>query len=151
MKLICSGVLPDHLVVIHDQVIRHMKLAERHTHGRYNASDMMDLVYLQKSWLFCALDVEDPEDIRVLASIVATRADYPRKSMLLIQFVGGDKLKLWRHNMGEVLFDFVEKEGLAGIEGFGRLGWARIFPFFRIIGMAGEVGLEWWRGQQRAD
>lgn len=61
-----------------------------------------------------------------LAAAFTTRvAQYPLKSMLVIECLGGSRLKEWAARTTETLQNFAKDYGLDGIEMFGRDGWVR--------------------------
>lgn len=67
--------------------------------------------------------VTDGPDI---AAVATTRvAQYPLKKMLVVECLGGNRMKEWLENLTSTLRDFARDSGLDGIEMYGRGGWAK--------------------------
>lgn len=141
-----SAVPPDQIAAVLDGVLEALKGCERQTRGRYRAEDMVSLCLDGRSVLFVAFSVEGEEPV-IHGAVVAAVNEYPRRRLLLVQFVGGDRSRLWRQNMSDLIERFARDSGCDGIEGVGRLGWMRLFPQFIPVAVMGEWSFVGGRGQ----
>lgn len=144
-----SAVPPDGIQFIKDQVLGQLAPVSRYTNGRYLAEDMVRLCEAGSSALFIAFEPDGAERVDVMGAVVVALNQYPRRKVLFVQFVGGDRTRLWRQNMYELLKRFALDNGCDGIEGVGRIGWLRWFPMFTPIAIMGEIDLVGGRGQLR--
>lgn len=137
-RVICTAVAPEHAQIIHQQLIELLRKSERYANGRFLAEDMVQEIYDQTAYLFCAIKIEDGLP-KVLCAVVASPNPYPRLRMLLVRFLAGDMANLYRHNMRELILKFAREQGFDGIEWAGRQGWFRWLPGARPIGIVGEI------------
>lgn len=133
-----SGVPPHGIEPIRDQLLQVLKGCERYTNGRYTADSMIALCEEGRSLLFIAFDLPDGQ-LRIRGAVICAINVYPLRTMLLIQFLGGDSAKAWVQNMYSLLERFARDNGCNGLEWTGRMGWLRLLPQFNLIGVTGEV------------
>lgn len=145
-----SAVPPDGIDIIESQALGHLEKVARYTNGRYEAEDMLDLCRQGRSFLFIAFQIEDGFP-RVLGTLVCAINQYPRRKILFVQFIGGDRSRLWRQNIYSLIERFAIDHGCDGIEGIGRMGWLRWFPQAVPIAIMGEIDLVRGRGQFRPE
>lgn len=141
-----SALPPEHIDALEDQLLKCLEPVERQTNGRYLAQDMLDLARAGLSFLFIAFRARK-DGIEVLGAVVCAINLYPRRKILFIQFLGGDRSRLWRQNMYNLLKRFARDNGCDAMEGIGRVGWLRWFPRIVPIAIMGEVALVGGRGK----
>lgn len=89
--------------------------------GRYDLAS----VYEKLAQKFALLWLIDDDKDETVAAFVSRIAAYPRKRMLCIEFLGGDRMEEWVETTDQVLTDYARDAGLEGLEMSGRLGWTR--------------------------
>ena len=118
-----SLVPPDGIDYVYDEVLELLQEVPTYTNGRYQPEDMLEICRTGgTSLLWVALD----KDFKIMGVVITTIAHYPRAKMLFAQYVGGKHLSKWKRPMYNKLERFAYGQGLDGIEGAGRLGWARL-------------------------
>lgn len=96
-----------------------------HTHGRYEASDILSELLRGASHLWIAF--EGGESQRVVGAVVTSFINYPRAKYLNCPFVTGDDFPSWKAPMLALLQRFARDNDCEGLESTARLGWARVF------------------------
>lgn len=140
MAIELSGVMPQHIPLIADKILPYLRNVEPWTKGRYLAEDMLHECETGLSWMFVAYEPgEELENLNILGVVIVTIAVYPRRKLLFVKFIGGDKTRLYRQDMYDLLKKFAVENGCDGIEGAGRIGWTRVFPEFEPVGLFGEI------------
>lgn len=89
--------------------------------GRYDLAS----VYEKLAQKFALLWLIDDDKDETVAAFVSRIAAYPRKRMLCIEFLGGDRMTEWVSYTDKVLTDFARDAELEGLEMSGRAGWTR--------------------------
>lgn len=89
--------------------------------GRYNLA----AVYEKCREKFALLWLVDDEKDETVAAFVSRIAAYPRKKMLCIEFLGGDRMPEWVESVDHVLTNYARDAQVEGIEMAGRAGWTR--------------------------
>lgn len=89
--------------------------------GRYDLA----AVYEKLAQKFALLWLIDDDKDETIAAFVSRIAAYPRKRMLCIEFLGGDRMAEWVSHTDKVLTDFARDAGLEGLEMSGRSGWTK--------------------------
>lgn len=64
-------------------------------------------------------------DSTITAAFTTRVAKYPLKSMLVVECLGGSRLKEWVESTNEMLKRFAKDSGLSGVEMYGRSGWSK--------------------------
>jgi hypothetical protein len=121
-----SLVPPDGIDYVYDEAIATMEAVSVYTGGRYEPEDLLEMC---KTGGNCLLWVALDKNHKIIGTVVTTVAHYPRAKMLFFQWVGGSQLSKWKHTMYNKLERFAYSQGLDGMEGIGRLGWARLFKW----------------------
>ncbi len=148
MNVEISAVPPQSIEKIADLVIPHLRRVEVQTNGRYLAEDMLAMCVEGRSFMFVAFTSRE-DGVEILGVVVCAINIYPRLKALFIQFIGGDRAKLWRQNMYNLLERFAIDHGCDRVEGVGRIGWLKWFPQAVPIAVMGEIDLVRGRGQFR--
>ena len=117
------SLVPEEFAIsIWPQVRGHLARAAAETNGRYNEADVLDLITDYHYLLWIAFDESD-----IKGAVVTCFNEYPRKKYLHLMFCGGDEGMTWKNEMLATLRSWAKDNDCDGIEGFGRLGWERIF------------------------
>lgn len=104
--------------------------------GRYEASDILDLLLAGKARLWVSWD---PERERIEAAIVTETIQYPRLKELHIWLVGGVDRRAWFAEAETMIAAFARADGCSVIASGGRRGWLRcIGPDWRVTGAIWE-------------
>lgn len=90
-----------------------------------NGRTSMGEIFRQLAAERCILWVVFEDDQPVAASFITRVAQYPLKRMLVVEACGGSEMAEWLPTVIDVLRRFAADSGLAGVEMFGRPGWAR--------------------------
>jgi len=64
-------------------------------------------------------------DSTITAAFTTRVAQYPLKAMLVVECLGGSRLKEWVEGTSETLKRFAKDSGLDGVEMYGRFGWSK--------------------------
>lgn len=98
--------------------------AAAETNGRYEEDDVLDLIINYHYLLWIAFN-----DSGIKGAVVTCFNEYPRKKYLHLMFCGGEKHggMAWKNEMLSVLRSWAKDNECDGIEGFGRLGWEKVF------------------------
>jgi hypothetical protein len=115
-------VSPDQVHIVWDQVVPYMERAAEYTYGRYELSDIKDVIEQYDHNLWIAFD-----DKGLKGAVVTAFKHYPRKKYLDLVFVGGDEGLEWKDPMLKILQHWAYDNTCDGIESSGRLGWSKIF------------------------
>lgn len=65
------------------------------------------------------------EDDELLSAFVTRSAQYPLKKMLVVESLGGKKLRSWVKPVHDTLVGFAKATGHDGLELYGRDGWVK--------------------------
>ena len=102
------------------------------TNGCYEPIDVLDDIRAGRQQLWVDWDAESKI---VNAAMTTTIVDRPRKRVLVVPFITGDKMRHWRKEFSECLDAFAKREGCGLIEGYYREGWERMWPGSRRHGV----------------
>jgi len=91
-----------------------------YTYGRMIAADVLHNLIINHYHLW----IIEKEDI-IKAIAITEFMKYPRKTVLLINFISGDKLSEWIEELDRVLVKFSKETGCDFLEACGRAGWER--------------------------
>lgn len=140
MKVI--AVLQEDIVKVWPEVEGYMRDAVSYTNGRYEAEDVLGLLYKGRV-LWIASD-----DSGIKGAVVTCLNQYPRKRYLFLEFCGGEDGYTWKSDMLRTLQSWAKDTQCDGIEGGGRLGWERIFKLDGYVsGLRHfELPMEAWVG-----
>lgn len=107
------------------------------SHGRADLVSVLQWL-LEGRYL---LWVTYPEDRVVRAAFVTREARYPGRSMLSVDFCGGDGMHGWAEEGTRVFRSFARDVGLDGVEMAGRVGWQKALrPYgWETLGVLVEV------------
>lgn len=89
--------------------------------GRYDLAS----VYEKLAQKFALLWLIDDDKDETVAAFVSRIAAYPRKKLLCIDFLGGDRMPEWVGIVDATLANYARDAGLEGLEMAGRLGWTK--------------------------
>jgi|8_EtaG_2_1085327.scaffolds.fasta_scaffold111366_2 hypothetical protein len=91
-----------------------------YTYGRMIAADVLHNLIINHYHLWI---IEKEDTIKAIA--ITEFMKYPRKTVLLINFISGDKLSEWIEELDRVLVKFSKETGCDFLEACGRIGWER--------------------------
>ena len=91
-----------------------------YTYGRMIAADVSHNLIINHYHLWI---IEKEDTIKAIA--ITEFMKYPRKTVLLINFISGDKLSEWIEELDRVLVKFSKETGCDFLEACGRTGWER--------------------------
>ncbi len=94
--------------------------------GRYDLAS----VYEKLAQKFALLWLIDDDKDETVAAFVSRIAAYPRRKLLSIDFMGGERMTEWVGTTDAVLENYARDAGLDGIEMVGRAGWSRTLGAF---------------------
>lgn len=117
-----SAVPAEYVKEVWPDVTEYMQGAADYTYGRYEVSDILDLITDYDYTLWIAFNEEG-----IKGAVVTNFSDYPRKRMLCMQFCGGVQVNTWQGPMLELLQRWSRDNDCDGIESTGRTGWSKIF------------------------
>lgn len=112
----------EHAKSIWPEVEEYLAGAALYTHGRYEVEDILDSILEYDHTLWIAFD-----EVGVAGAVVTNFAHYPRKKYLVMTFTGGRELEKWQAPMLKLLQHWAYDSQCDGVEGTGRLGWAKKF------------------------
>ena len=125
-EIAIADVAPQHVLMLWPLVREYIeKVLRRDPLGRYQASDILDVLLRHQARLWVAWNTErDAPDAAVITEIV----DFPRVRELRIWLVGGrpGTLRSWAFEMRDQLEAFARSQRCAVIAGSMRKGWLRI-------------------------
>ena len=91
-----------------------------YTYGRMITADVLHNLIINHHHLWI---IEKEDTIKAIA--ITEFMKYPRKTVLLINFISGDKLSEWVEELDRVLVKFSKETGCDFLEACGRAGWER--------------------------
>ena len=91
-----------------------------YTYGRMITADVLHNIIINHYHLWI---IEKEDTIKAIA--ITEFMKYPRKTVLLINFISGDKLSEWVEELDRVLVKFSKETGCDFLEACGRAGWER--------------------------
>ena len=92
-----------------------------YTYGRMITVDVLHSLIINHYHLWVIYKEKD--EIEAIA--ITEFMKYPRKTVLLINFISGDKLDDWMKELDRVLVKFSKESGCDFLEACGRSGWER--------------------------
>ncbi len=97
-----------------------------YTYGRMLTVDVLHSLITNQYHLWIIYkDDKDKWDGEVEAIAITEFMKYPRKTVLLINFISGDNLDDWVKELDKVLVKFSKESGCDFLEACGRTGWER--------------------------
>lgn len=116
--------IPNHEVdLIWNQIKDYVEDAAKYTYGRFTANDIRNGI---KNNLNQQLWVAHDDEI-IHGFVVTEPIDYPQLKAMIMLFIGGFDLHLWKDNMLSTIQKFAYSIGCDIIESQGRPGWERLF------------------------
>tara|TARA_R110000751_G_scaffold61789_1_gene128076 strand:+ start:637 stop:1056 length:420 start_codon:yes stop_codon:yes gene_type:complete len=92
-----------------------------YTYGRMLTVDVLHSLIINHYHLW--IIYKEKDEIEAIA--ITEFMKYPRKTVLLINFISGDKLDDWVKELDKVLVKFSKESGCDFLEACGRTGWER--------------------------
>ena len=92
-----------------------------YTYGRMLTVDVLHSLITNQYHLW--IIYKDDEEIEAIA--ITEFMKYPRKTVLLINFISGDNLDKWIKELDKTLVKFSKESGCEFLEAWGRAGWER--------------------------
>tara|TARA_R100000995_G_scaffold84664_1_gene64152 strand:- start:909 stop:1328 length:420 start_codon:yes stop_codon:yes gene_type:complete len=92
-----------------------------YTYGRMLTVDVLHSLIINHYHLW--IIYKDDEEIEAIA--ITEFMKYPRKTVLLINFISGDNLDDWIKELDKTLVKFSKESGCDFLEACGRAGWER--------------------------
>lgn len=92
-----------------------------YTYGRMITADVLHNLIINHYHLWIIYKEQD----KIEAIAITEFMKYPRKTVLLINFISGDKLDDWVKELDRVLVKFSKESGCDFLEACGRSGWER--------------------------
>ena len=122
MTVQVSLVPEERILEVWPKVAQYMRGAVKYTRGRYETSDVLDLLLYMHYPLWIAF-----EDDKILGAVTTRFIEYPHKKFLFMEFCGGVGLRKWKTPMLDVLRKWAADNNCDGIECAGRVGWKKVF------------------------
>lgn len=109
------------------------------SHGRADLISVLQWLLERRYLLWIAF----PPSGEVRAAFVTREARYPGRSMLSIDFCGGDGLHGWAAEGTRIFRSFAKDVGLSGVELVGRPGWQKsLAPYgWEALGVVVETNV----------
>jgi len=117
-----SLVPAEHAHALWPELVGYVESAMDYAHGRYEADDILNFVHEGTHTLWIAFAGDE-----ILGVVVTAFSMYPRKKYLHLVLCAGKESARWKEPMLAVMRRWAVDNGCGGIEGSGRLGWARAF------------------------
>ena len=92
-----------------------------YTYGRMITADVLHSLIINHYHLWVIYKEQD----KIEAISITEFMKYPRKNVLLINFISGDNLDDWIKELDRVLVKFSKESGCDFLEACGRSGWER--------------------------
>lgn len=92
-----------------------------YTYGRMLTVDVLHSLITNQYHLW--IIYKDEKEIEAIA--ITEFMKYPRKTVLLINFISGDNLDKWIKELDKTLVKFSKESGCDFLEACGRAGWER--------------------------
>lgn len=96
--------------------------AVKHTAGRTDLRAIFEELAEQRQLLWVVMD----DTNKVLAAVTTREAQYARRRTLVVDFVGGMRMKEWIQLVSDTLRAYARDAKLSGVEMSGRRGWSRV-------------------------
>lgn len=100
------------------------------TGGRFTPANVREDLELGRSQLWACI-----EDAQLYAAAVTQILIYPTGESLGVLYLGGVDSELWGEQLTKALVEFAQERGSQRLELFGRKGWERKLPGWRLIGV----------------
>jgi hypothetical protein len=118
------SIIPNHEIdSVWNQIKDYVEDAAKYTYGRFTANDIRNGIKKnlnQQLWV--------AHDDEVIHGFVVTEPiDYPQLKAMIMLFIGGFVLHLWKDDMLSTIQKFAYSIGCDCIESQGRSGWERLF------------------------
>ena len=113
-------VAPEDIEPIWDQVVLHLDMAMAHSEGEMSAEDFYPYLMDGQMQLWVAIN-----DGELDASMVTQIIPYPRKRVLRIISIAGDKMEQWIEFL-PLIEGWALSIGCTSLECWGRKGWLKI-------------------------
>lgn len=110
--------------------------ALEHGKGLYEVRDVTERLEDGRMQLWVATEGD-----RVVAAVVSSVEDYPRKRALELHFCGGDSVDEWLPQIMELLERFGRAQGCDLVTIVGRRGWAKKLPDYETTDAILSKGL----------
>lgn len=136
MTVITSAISPVLIPTVRAEVLHHWRDVPRLTNGRYHAEDFIEECEEGRSVLFAAVK---QDDLKVLGAACVSVIAYPRRQILMVKYVGGTEMRQWIKPLGDMVFQFSYETKCSGVEGYGRLGWLKVFPEMKTTALFMET------------
>lgn len=121
-KVQISLVPAEHVPAVWPAIVGYIESAMDYAHGRYEANDIADFIDAGTHTLWVAFDKN-----KIFGVVVTAFSMYPRKKYLHLVLCAGEEGERWKEPMLAIMRRWAVDNGCDGIEGSGRLGWARFF------------------------
>lgn len=118
-----SGISNQQIDSIWHQIKGYVEGAAKYTYGRFTANDIRNKLKQnanQQLWIA-------HQDQVIYGFVITEPMEYPQLKALVMHFVGGIEMALWKKDMLQTIQKFSSAIGCDIIESYGRGGWAKIF------------------------
>ena len=126
MKHVVRLIRPDNLPAADESILPLLTKAHKHT-PEYEVEDTIADVIREKAYLFT---IDDTECIKGVAVVRAE--EFPRKTYLLIQMLGGDDIFEWVDEFRDRMRETAEHLEFDGVVLYGRQGWTKVFKDLQV-------------------
>ena len=113
-------VIPKALDAIWSEVVPILEESIKYADGKYHIDDVYSFIMHGDMHLWIIFDNQ-----AIRAVIVTEFVNFPRKKILLLSFIAGNKAKDWLHLIDKFK-DFAKLHECSAIEGNARTGWERV-------------------------
>lgn len=117
-----SAVPPEHALEVWPAVRAYVSEAVEYSRGRYEPEDILEFVVSGTHTMWIAFEGAD-----IFGVVVTGFSFYPRSKYLHIVLCAGEDGQRWKKPMLKTMRSWAIDSDCIGIEGSGRVGWARIF------------------------
>ena len=120
-----SSMVPPHLIgSVWKRSEEVLKKLEPMNDGRFELADILHMLLSGQQHMWVVWD-EDQENDPVIGVVVTEIIEYPRKRLIAVQYLAGERLDEWFHETEIMIASWGKVSGCHGMEMSGRRGWSR--------------------------
>ena len=120
-----SSMVPPHLIgSVWGKCEKILDRLEPSSDGRFELSDILHMLLSGQQHMWIVWD-QDLEEIPIIGVVITELMQYPRKLMISVQYLAGERLDEWFEETEIMIANWGKASGCDGMEMSGRRGWAR--------------------------
>jgi hypothetical protein len=125
--MLVSLVMPAEVPNVWAKIRKYVVNVEEVSRGRATVTDIFTNLTEGRLMLWVVFDpTGDNGKAKFVAFACTSIKQYPKKRMLHVDFVGGDKVETWLGALNETLSSFGAAQECVGLEAIGRRGWKHL-------------------------